>query len=228
MEWPLTLASGLMSCSLLMLLMAPARRLRNHNGISSACLGIILYRIVRCVFAECGWDFAAIAGTGTGLLLEACILCGGTLLFGSIQSSGKETRNTMIPVAGAVMMCVGRNLSTDFPLASDTAACVAGNAMMTALLIGAVFRCADDSGSEREGVAAFLPVFCAAVGSGMPLPLRCSGWEGAQSAAPLLSALGVSAVIAALPDHPAAVKEVSAGGLSAGMMISYALDCMSV
>ena len=70
-------AAAVMTLALSLLISVPLCRLWKKSGIYSACRGIILYRIIRGVFVDCGWEFAAIAGVEAGLLLGAGGVWGG-------------------------------------------------------------------------------------------------------------------------------------------------------
>ena len=70
-------AACLVSVAAALLLSFACSRPGRKDGMFSAALGIIVFRIVKSMIVECGWGFAAVAGTTNGLVLESLLtLCG--------------------------------------------------------------------------------------------------------------------------------------------------------
>ena len=190
-------------------------------------MGIILYRIIRCVFVDCGWEFAALAGVKAGLFLQAAVWCGGLLFSEGIREQAVEGRKYFLVTAlGAALMKTGSDLSLRFSLMTDVQSGIFGAAMRDALLVLAFWKCVnkDDQAALRYtllfSAVCVLPAGAVAWGTELLAP------EMATVAAPFFSMLGVSVVISSLGGMTGVFEDFSAWGFALGIMVSYGFDSM--
>ena len=195
--------------------------------MSNERTGIILYRIIRGVFVDCGWEFAAIAGVKAGLLLEAAVFCAGLLFFEGIGEKNDEEKNTILLCAiGAGLTTAGNCLSVSFSLLSDIPSGVIGMTAQEALLILALLRCAKNSRRPALTDVLLFSAVCVFAAGAAVMAAESIFSGNAPVAAPFFSMLGISAIITLLAERSDVLGECSAWGFAFGVMVSYVSDSL--
>ncbi len=220
--------SGLLAVTAVMMCAPFLLRIRRRNLIFSACLGIILYRIVKSIFVECGWGFAACSGVLAGGLLEAGAMCGGLFLFRELRGGySGETGGRLISGAGVTFIIAGNHLLIQYSLVNNTAVCLLGESAGAALLACSVFLAAAGEEGIHAGQMASFTAICAGAGLVLAFILQMTT-DGGGMTSPMLMMLGVCALMTCLEDCLRSKPEISASGFACGIMLAYCFDCMSM
>lgn len=201
-------------------------RCGRRMGIYSAALGIILYRIVKSIFVECGWCLAAFAGSAVGFVLEASVMCWIMLLFRGRDRKGRG----MHSYVGVTMTCAGEMLMWNSALSPSLAASLVCRSLQLAMLASAAdFTLSYGFNLRREEESGGLPLGFSLVSLtasfGLMLAVRCVTGNAVEPAAPLIIMPGVCALLYLFAGCVKESPELSAGGFAAGLLLSYGFDC---
>lgn len=231
MELKYAAAACLLSIAAVMLISPLLCRSQRQCGIFSAALGIIIFRIVKSIFVECGWELAAAAGTNTGLFLEALMMGCGIVFFYEINKVFSESGSKKVfSSVGAVMVCTGKGLMLDSRLMSDGAVFIVGRASVIALLTFAVYYVREDSGERQAKSLSGFTAICAIISLLPELLTRQYVHSETKPSAAMLIMLGCCELMFELSNALKNMKntsEISAAGLAAGIMLSCGLESLA-
>ena len=225
-------AACLVSVAAALLLSFACSRPGRKDGMFSAALGIIVFRIVKSMIVECGWGFAAVAGTTNGLVLESLLTLCGLFFFSEVAESGKrmkkaEVSHRLLSVTGVTLICAGKGMLFDGRLISDAAAFIAGKAAGIALLSWAVFLTEEESARDVWRAPSLWAAVCPVGSFVLECSVRPLSGSGEVASAPLLILFGSCALLCRLPERMAAWQKPSSAGLATGLLLSYAFDCLT-
>lgn len=222
-------AACVLSAAAVMLVSPPLSRTGRKSGIFSASLGIILYRIVKSIIVECGWEFAASAGIRTGLAIEMLTMCCGIVLFGELEKMLPEGQNesSHLPVASVIMLSAGKGLLCDAALVPSAVEFVIGRAVGIALISSAVYITGADREPQDAQSLTVFGVVCAVGSFAAESLLGLSGCRESSPAAPLLMMLGCCGLMRGFAEGIRNAPQISPAGFAAGMFLSYGFDCLA-
>ena len=222
-------AKGMLSFAALMLLAPFLLRARRREGVFSAAVGIILYTVVKSIIVECGWGFSAAGGVYAGLAAEAVMLGCGIAFFSQLRIAlSGRSGEAVYSCLGVVLVLTGQNMLADIHLIPYMAGFTVGQSAVSALLVASVYlisdACEEKSGAylAASGAACAIVCFASDVLVGQAIGKDCTIF------APMLIMAGCCNLTVFLS---AALKkcrrDLSAGGLAAGFMLSYCFDCLA-
>lgn len=223
-----SVASGILSAAAVMLAFPLIGRTRWKNGIFSAYLGIIIFRIVKSVIVECGWGFAAAAGIRTGLILESLAMCCGLVLFrevGELSHSENEL-SCFSPAASVILFCSGKGIMSDISLAPSAAEYIIGRAAVAALVSISVFQLNDEGNYYDHTSMIKFSLICNAGSIVLEYLLRM--WTGCEQSvsAPFLIMLSCCGLLYTFAEGIKNASQIAPIGFATGILISYGFDCV--
>lgn len=224
-----SLAKAMLSASFTALLSPFLSRTGQSGRLFSAAVGIILYTIVKSIIVECGWGFASAAGIFGGMVAEIVLLGCGIAFFSEVKDILRAGRGkACFRFVGAALFLAGKGLLTDWRVIPERAVFTVGSAAEFALLAGSAYLVSSDGGEESGWL---LPAAGAVCGLAAAIPETLA--EGLREGGfplltPLLMLAGCCQLTVLLADGLNRDRDLSAGGLAAGFMLSYGFDCMTV
>ena len=222
-------ASNVLSAAAVMLISPLLCKTERKEGIFSASLGIILYRIVKSIIVECGWEFAAAAGVRTGILLEAASMCCGLVLFSemgkAIQKQGYNTNN--LPASAVIMLCVGKGLLVDSRLVPSSVEFIIGHAAESALMATSVCIAGNQGEAPDAKTITAFAVVCSAGSFAVELLLWRTACAAPSAAAPFLIMLSCCELMCVFAGGMKNSPAISPFGFAAGLLLSYGFDCLT-
>lgn len=223
-----SLAKAMLSASFTALLSPFLSRTGQSGRLFSAAVGIILYTIVKSIIVECGWGFASAAGIFGGMVAEIVLLGCGIAFFSEVKDILRAGRGKdCFPFAGVALFLAGKGMLTEWNVIPDMAVFTVGNAAVVAILAASAYLVSSDGGEESRWL---FPAAGTACGLAAVIPELMLGRheDGPAFSATLLMLAGCCHLTVLLADSLNHDRDLSAGGLAAGFMLSYGFDCLFV
>lgn len=228
MELRYSAAVNSLSAALIMVFSPFVCRFRGQNAIFSASLGIIIYTIVKSIVVECGWGFAVTVGVSVGLLIESSVILFGIILFTEFDRVLRKNNNKKyLPTICVIMICTGKWLTHDFNVIPDAGAFVVGNGGELALLSCAVYVIGKETEVTNATILAAFSAVCAAGCFATEMFLAMFVNSSEYITAPLLIALGCSALLVEFINSIKNKSGISAIGFVSGLMLSCCIDALT-
>lgn len=222
------LVSSVMSLSLVALISVPIGRMRNLSTIFSAALGIIIFRCVKSIFAECGWGFAAIFGVFTGIAAQVTVFAASFVFFRELgeDSAIRKCRFNISRICMLLCFGLGKNLLYNYYELSDVMTYIFGEAADFALILLSIDAASDEfcekSSSDVIGRAAIIIAARAAI-----LIIYREFGSSLGGFVPLvLLTMGISGMICEFAHAMRDRRDMSAAGFAVGLTISFCFDSL--
>ncbi|MEE3404036.1 MAG: hypothetical protein VZR73_08135 [Acutalibacteraceae bacterium] len=219
-----------MSLTVIMLLSPLISRKGDNRRVFSTGTGIIIYRIVKSIFVECGWGFAAASGVLAGLFFETAAMGMGMLMCKELRKApAVHGDNIYLSGTGIIMILAGNKLLYDYSVSHDIVTRMIGESGSLALLACAVYNAGKkDDERSASGLVGFGAICSTASAAAFVLLNQILCLSQNSFAVPLLIMIGVCAMIPNCVDFSQSGEKMSPTYFAGGLMLAYGLDCMCV
>lgn len=216
------------SLSLVALILVSVSRLRNVSTIFSVALGIIIFRCVKSIFAECGWGFAALFGVFNGIVAQATVFAASFVFFRELSDDSIIRKCKLNISRICMLLCfgIGKNLLYNYSELSDVRLYIFGEAADFALILFSIDIVSDELCEKSSltvigGAAIIIAVKAAILIIYREFESNIGGF------APLVMlTMGISGMICEFAHAMRDRRDISAAGFAVGLTISFCFDSL--
>lgn len=228
LDWIYVLVSSVMSLSLVAVIYVLISRKKNSSAIFSAALGIIIFRCVKSIFAECGWGFAAIFGVFSGIAAQVTVFAASFVFFHELGEDEfiRKFRFNVSQIFMLLSFGLGKNLLYNYTELSDVMMYILGEATDFALILLSIEAASDDF-REKGSTAVICRAAIILIVRAVILIFYRNMESDKGSFVPLVVlTLGISGMVCEFARAMRSGRDISAAGFAAGITLSFCFDSL--
>lgn len=228
MDCMYVLISSVMSLSVVSVIFVQISRKLNSSKIFSAALGIIIFRCVKSIFAECGWGFAAIFGMFNGIAVQVTVFAASFVFFHELSEDDLVRKCNFNVSQTCMLICfgLGKNLQHNYSELSDIPMYILGEAADFALLLISLEAASDDF-FEKSAVSVIKQAAIIIAAKAVIITVyRTFAASMGGFLPPVLMTVGISGMVCEFARAVKSERDISAAGFAVGLTVSFCFDSL--